>query len=50
MSVVVLDDVFSALDKKTAMSILFHLFGEDGLVKELNCAAIIATNLCRYHD
>lgn len=50
MSLVVLDDVFSALDRKTALSILCRLCGENGLLKEINCAAIIATTLSECID
>lgn len=44
----VLDDIFSALDRKTALSILLRLCGEDGLLKQLNCTVVIATNFCKF--
>lgn len=46
MSIIVLDDIFSSLDQKTARSILFRLCGEGGLLKELKSTVIISTFLC----
>lgn len=43
--IVVLDDIFSALDRKTAVSILFLLCGEDGLLRNAGCTVIMATHL-----
>ncbi|KAJ6780954.1 hypothetical protein PWT90_10930 [Aphanocladium album] len=43
--ILVLDDIFSALDRKTAVSILFHLCGEDGLLRQAGCTVILATYL-----
>lgn len=45
MSILVLDDIFSALDRRTALSILWHLFGDDGLLKELNCTVVMTSYL-----
>lgn len=45
MSIVVLDDVFSSLDRKTATSILFRLCGQDGLLRELNTAVVLTSYL-----
>ncbi|TQV94278.1 ABC multidrug transporter [Cordyceps javanica] len=42
---VVLDNVFNALDQKTAVSILFRLCGENGLLRRAGCTVIIATYL-----
>lgn len=42
---VVLDDIFSALDRKSAVSILFQLCGEKGLLREAGCTVVIATYL-----
>lgn len=48
LSIIVLDDVFSSLDRRTAISILFRLCGEDGLLKELNSTVIISTFFREY--
>lgn len=42
---VVLDDIFSALDRKTAVSILFLLCGEDGLLRKDGSTVVFATYL-----
>ncbi|KAJ3495541.1 hypothetical protein NLG97_g3322 [Lecanicillium saksenae] len=44
-SILVLDDIFSALDRKTAVSILFQLCGENGLLRTAGCTVILATYL-----
>ncbi|OAR00024.1 hypothetical protein LLEC1_00470 [Akanthomyces lecanii] len=41
----VLDNIFSALDRKTAVSILFQLCGENGLLRRAGCTVVIATYL-----
>ncbi|OAR05900.1 hypothetical protein LLEC1_02682 [Akanthomyces lecanii] len=45
MSIVVLDDVFSSLDRKTATSILFRLCGQNGFLQEFNMAAVLTSYL-----
>lgn len=49
-STVILDDIFSALDRKTAVSILFQLCGEEGLLRRAGCTVIIATYLAECLD
>ncbi|OAA78555.1 ABC transporter, transmembrane domain, type 1 [Akanthomyces lecanii RCEF 1005] len=41
----VLDNIFSALDRKTAVSILLQLCGEKGLLRKAGCTVVIATYL-----
>ncbi|EGX92389.1 ABC multidrug transporter, putative [Cordyceps militaris CM01] len=45
MSVIVLDDVFSSLDRRTATSILLRLCGKNGLLRELHTAAVLSSYL-----
>lgn len=45
LSVIVLDDVFSSLDRKTAICILLRMCGEDGLLKELDTAVVLSSYL-----
>ncbi|KAM3510891.1 hypothetical protein MY11210_005429 [Beauveria gryllotalpidicola] len=40
--VIILDDVFSALDKQTAISILSKLCGRKGLLWQLNCTVVLS--------
>lgn len=47
---VFLDDVFSALDKETAVGILKELCGEGGLLRQANCAVIISSYLSECLD
>lgn len=47
---VVLDDIFSALDRRTAVSILYQLCGEDGLLRRLGCTVVISTYLIECLD
>ncbi|OAA71004.1 ABC transporter, transmembrane domain, type 1 [Akanthomyces lecanii RCEF 1005] len=49
-ALVLLDDVFSSLDRRTAISILFRLCGEDGILRELNCAVVFCTYLPECQD
>ncbi|KAJ4155238.1 hypothetical protein LMH87_000494 [Akanthomyces muscarius] len=44
-SVVLLDDLFASLDRKTAVSILFRLCGSDGLLRRNHCTVIFTTYL-----
>ncbi|KAJ4145421.1 hypothetical protein LMH87_004273 [Akanthomyces muscarius] len=44
-SIIVLDDIFSSLDRKTATAILFQLCGNNGLLKELNSAVVLSSYL-----
>lgn len=44
-SLLLLDDVFASLDRRTAASILFRLCGKDGLLKQSNCTVVFATSL-----
>ncbi|KAJ5714086.1 multidrug resistance-associated protein [Penicillium malachiteum] len=39
-----LDDIFSALDKKTKMTIISRLFGADGLLRKANVTVILVTH------
>lgn len=43
--IIVLDDIFSALDRKTAVSIIFQLCGEEGLLRKAGCTVVFATYL-----
>ncbi|PVH85137.1 putative multidrug resistance protein [Cadophora sp. DSE1049] len=47
-SVVVLDDVFSAIDGKTEALIVERLFGTSGLFKNLGCTVILATHAIKH--
>lgn len=42
---ILFDDVFSALDKQTAIEILTSLCGEGGLLRELNCTVVLSSHL-----
>lgn len=49
--VLVLDDVFSALDETTAKSVFQRVFGKDGLVRSANATVIMATHATSfYHE
>ncbi|ATY62777.1 ABC transporter [Cordyceps militaris] len=48
--VVLLDDVFSAIDRKTALAILFGLCGENGLLRQLNCTVVVSSYLAECLD
>ncbi|OAA78570.1 ABC transporter, transmembrane domain, type 1 [Akanthomyces lecanii RCEF 1005] len=41
----VLDDIFSALDHPTAMAIFSGLFGENGILRQSRCTVILSTHL-----
>ncbi|KAJ6785127.1 hypothetical protein PWT90_07569 [Aphanocladium album] len=41
----VLDDIFSALDHPTATAIFSDLFGENGFLRRANCTVILSTHL-----
>lgn len=40
----ILDDIFSALDRPTASKIFFNLFGRDGILRQLQTTVILATH------
>ncbi|CEJ89530.1 hypothetical protein VHEMI05371 [[Torrubiella] hemipterigena] len=46
--VMILDDVFSALDITTAATVLHRLFGDDGIVRKYGAIVIIATHAVGY--
>ncbi|KAJ6785358.1 hypothetical protein PWT90_03233 [Aphanocladium album] len=48
--VLVVDDVFSALDPTTARQIFKNLFGCNGLVRRWNCTVIMTTNQLEFLD
>lgn len=45
-SLLIMDDVFSALDHRTSNTILDRLLGPDGILRALGTTVIIATH-CR---
>lgn len=45
LSTVVLDDIFSSLDRKTAVAVLSRLVGENGLLKKRKATVLLATYL-----
>ncbi|KAL2071871.1 hypothetical protein VTL71DRAFT_13106 [Oculimacula yallundae] len=47
-SIVVLDDVFSAIDGKTEALIVERLFGKRGLFKKLGCTVVLATHAIKH--
>ncbi|KAJ6779422.1 hypothetical protein PWT90_03878 [Aphanocladium album] len=49
-SLLLLDDTFASLDRRTAASILFRLCGKDGLLKSSNCTVVFATSLAEIAD
>ncbi|KAJ6789066.1 hypothetical protein PWT90_00368 [Aphanocladium album] len=49
-TVLLLDDAFSSLDRRTASSILFRLCGKDGFLRQSNCTVIFATHLTECID
>lgn len=42
--IVILDDVFRALDPKTSDAILAELFGKGGILRQLHATVIITTS------
>lgn len=48
MSLVLLDDIFSSLDRKTAISILLRLCGPDGFFKEHGTTVVLTSYLRTY--
>ena len=46
-SILILDDISSALDKATSTAIHDKLFGDGGSVRETDATVIIATNSCK---
>lgn len=44
-AVMLFDDPFGALDRKTAVSIMFHLFGASGLLREMGVTVALASCL-----
>lgn len=49
-AVVLLDDLFSSLDRRTAASILYRLLGNDGLLRVSGCTVVFATSLVESFD
>ncbi|KAJ3498408.1 hypothetical protein NLG97_g1156 [Lecanicillium saksenae] len=45
LSIVVLDDIFSSLDRKTAVAILTRLLGKNGIFRERKATVLLATYL-----
>lgn len=45
--ILILDDIFSALDAGTGQAIFRNLFGRNGLVRRSNITTVLATHLCR---
>jgi hypothetical protein len=41
----ILDDIFTGLDRKTEQYILQSVFGQGGLVKQLNATVVLTVNL-----
>lgn len=48
LSIVVLDDIFSSLDRKTAVAILTRLLGENGIFRERKTTVVLATYLRKF--
>ncbi|KAM3536194.1 hypothetical protein MY4038_000660 [Beauveria bassiana] len=46
--IILLDDVLSALDAKTASLVFLRVFGPGGLLRRWNCTAIMTTNYFEY--
>ncbi|KAJ3498397.1 hypothetical protein NLG97_g1148 [Lecanicillium saksenae] len=44
-ALVVLDDIFSALDRKTAVAVLSRLCGEDGILRKAGTTVVLSTYL-----
>lgn len=42
---VVLDDIFSALDRKTAIAVLYQLCGDNGILRQAGATVVISTYL-----
>ncbi|KAJ3496168.1 hypothetical protein NLG97_g2855 [Lecanicillium saksenae] len=50
-SLLLIDDIFSSLDRRTAVSILFRLFGHGGgVLRESGCTVVFATSLVESFD
>ena len=47
-SIIVLDDIFSALDANTETSIVRRLLDRDGLLRKLGCTVLLATHSLRH--
>lgn len=47
---IVFDDIFSALDEKTAVDILLGLCGEGGILRRSNCTVVVASYLAECLD
>ncbi|KAJ6783073.1 hypothetical protein PWT90_06073 [Aphanocladium album] len=43
--ITVLDDIFSSLDRQTAVCILYQLCGRNGILKEAGCTVVLVTYL-----
>ncbi|KAJ6785360.1 hypothetical protein PWT90_03235 [Aphanocladium album] len=48
--IMVIDDVFSALDPDTAQTVFTNLFGRDGLVRRWDCTVVMTTNRLQFLD
>ncbi|OAA57153.1 ABC transporter, transmembrane domain, type 1 [Cordyceps fumosorosea ARSEF 2679] len=48
--ILVVDDVFSALDPETAKLVFSNLFGRQGLVRRWNCTVVLTTNHLEFLD
>ncbi|OAR01994.1 hypothetical protein LLEC1_00120 [Akanthomyces lecanii] len=48
--VLLFDDVFSSLDRRTAASILFMLCGQDGILREMNSTVVLSTYMAECLD
>ena len=49
-SIMLLDDAFSSLDRRTMASILFRLCGTDGFLRQSSCTVIFASHLTECID
>jgi ATP-binding cassette subfamily C (CFTR/MRP) protein 1 len=47
--IILLDDVFSALDTNTQTVVMFRLFGEAGLLRRPNMTVVLATHASQFH-
>lgn len=47
---IVLDDIFSSIDRETAHVIFDRLFGEDGLMRTTGSTVILATHCVEHHE
>lgn len=47
-AILLLDDVFSGLDKGTAKIVFSRLFGSRGVVRASHSTVVMTTNLCKF--